>query len=36
MMMSLFLLDIFARKFKFKWPHELMRQYREIKPNKRA
>jgi Ca-activated chloride channel homolog len=36
MMMSLFLLDIFARKFKFKWPHELMRQYREIKPNKRT
>lgn len=27
----LFLLDIAVRKFKFKWPHELIRQYREKK-----
>ncbi len=25
----LFLLDIAARKFKYKWPHELIREYRE-------
>lgn len=27
----LFLLDIAVRKFKFKWPHELVREYREKK-----
>lgn len=27
----LFLLDIAVRKFKFKWPHELIREYREKK-----
>jgi Mg-chelatase subunit ChlD len=28
LMMLFFILDIFARKFKFKWPHELIRDYR--------
>ena len=28
---ALFLLDIAVRKFKFKWPHELIRDYRESK-----
>ena len=27
----LFLLDIAVRKFKFKWPHELIREHREKK-----
>ncbi len=27
----LFLLDVAVRKFKFKWPHELIREYRERK-----
>ena len=27
----LFLLDVAVRKFKFKWPHELIREYRENK-----
>jgi hypothetical protein len=27
----LFLLDIAVRKFKFKWPHELVREYKEKK-----
>lgn len=30
----LFLLEIAVRKFKFKWPHELIREYREKKNNK--
>ncbi len=30
----LFLLDIAARKFKFKWPHEIIRAYREKRNNK--
>ena len=31
MMMTFFVLDIFARKFKFKWPHEIIRNLRELK-----
>ena len=27
----LFLMDIAVRKFKFKWPHEIIREYREKK-----
>ena len=27
----LFLLDLAARKFKFKWPHELVREYKKQK-----
>ena len=30
----LFLLDIAARKFKFKWPHELIREHKEKKKGK--
>ena len=30
----LFLLDIAVRKFKFKWPHEIIRAYREKKNSK--
>jgi hypothetical protein len=30
----LFLMDIAVRKFKFKWPHELIRDYKEKKNNK--
>ncbi len=30
----LFLLDIAVRKFKFKWPHELIREYKEKKNSK--
>lgn len=30
----LFLLDVAARKFKFKWPHELIREYKEKKASK--
>lgn len=30
----LFLLDIAVRKFKFKWPHELIREYKEKKNEK--
>ena len=33
--MALFLLDIIVRKFKFKWPHELIREYREKRGEKR-
>ncbi len=32
--MVLFLLDIAARKFKFKWPHELIRDYKEKRAEK--
>ena len=31
MAIILFLLDIAVRKFKFKWPHELIREYKEKK-----
>jgi Ca-activated chloride channel homolog len=31
MMMTFFVLDIFARKFKFKWPHEMIRNLRNLK-----
>ncbi len=31
----LFLLDIVVRKFKFKWPHELIREYQEKKNEKK-
>lgn len=31
----LFLLDIAVRKFKFKWPHELVRSYKERKATKK-
>lgn len=34
MAIVLFLLDIAVRKFKFKWPHELIRAYREKKNSK--
>ena len=29
--MVLFLIDILVRKFKFKWPHEIIREYRAKK-----
>ncbi|MBQ7368676.1 MAG: VWA domain-containing protein [Clostridia bacterium] len=32
--LTLFLLDIAVRKFKFKWPHEIIRAYREKKSKK--
>ena len=31
----LFLLDLIVRKFKFKWPHELIREHREKKNDKK-
>jgi len=31
LMMTCFVLDIFARKFKFKWPHEIIRNIRDLK-----
>jgi hypothetical protein len=32
----LFLLDVAVRKFKFKWPHEIIRAYKEKKAKKNA
>ncbi len=34
--MVLFLLDIAVRKFKFKWPHELYREYKQKRERKNA
>lgn len=34
--MALFLLDLIVRKFKFKWPHELIRERKEKKNEKRS
>ena len=31
---TLFLADIAVRKFKFKWPHEIIRGYQEKKKSK--
>ena len=31
LLICLFLLDLAVRKFKFKWPHELIREYKEKK-----
>jgi Mg-chelatase subunit ChlD len=31
LMMTCFILDIFARKFKFKWPHEIIKNYKDLK-----
>lgn len=33
--MGIFLLDIIVRKFKFKWPHEIIREHMEKKSDKR-
>ena len=35
MALCLFLLDIAVRKFKFKWPHELIRAWKEKKSSKK-
>ena len=32
----LFLLDVAVRKFKFKWPHEIVRERREAKSRGQA